>query len=83
MGKIEADSHGNVNIIIVDKILRLNPTSKYNIIGRSVVIHQNKDDLGRGGLDSYGNIISKKIHNESVKTGNAGKRIACGVIGIK
>ena len=83
LGNIEADSHGNVDTIIVDKILRLNPTSKYSIIGRSVVIHKNKDDLGRGGLDKYGNIINKKIHDESVKTGNAGKRIACGVIGIR
>jgi len=83
LGNIEADSHGNVNTIIIDKILRLDPTSKYSIIGRSVVIHQNRDDLGRGGLNKYGNIINKKLHNESVKTGNAGKRIACGVIGIR
>lgn len=83
LGNIEADSDGNVNTMIIDKILRLNPTSKYSIIGRSVVIHQNRDDLGRGGLDEHGNIINKKIHDESVKTGNAGKRVACGVIGIR
>ena len=54
---------------------------KYNIIGRAVVIHKDEDDLGKGGLDKDGNIINEKIHNESLKTGNAGERIACGVIG--
>ena len=46
---------------------------KINILGRTIIIHKDEDDLGKGLLD-------KK--EESLKTGNAGKRIACGIIGI-
>ena len=41
----------------------------YSVIGRSVVIHENVDDLGLGNTQ------------ESLTTGSAGRRIACGVIG--
>ncbi len=40
-----------------------------DIFGRSVVIHNGVDDLGRGG------------NKESLITGNAGKRFACAIIG--
>lgn len=43
------------------------------ILGRSIVIHEKADDLGLG----LG--VSKE---ESLKTGNAGKRICCSVIGL-
>ena len=80
LGNILADKNGNVNLTLYDKIIKL--YGKYNIIGRSAVIHEDEDDLGMGGLSEYGEIIdSKKKHSESLKTGNAGKRIACGVIG--
>ena len=38
-------------------------------MGRGLIIHADKDDCGQGG------------NLESLKTGNAGKRIACAVIG--
>lgn len=43
------------------------------ILGRMLVIHQNKDDLGKG--------VGKE-RKESLITGNAGKRLACGIIAI-
>lgn len=57
---------------LIAKDISLN-SKKTNILGRTIIIHQDEDDLGRGKLD-------KK--EESLKTGNAGKRLACGIIGI-
>jgi Cu-Zn family superoxide dismutase len=56
--------------VLFDKILSLNFKNPTCIIGRMIIIHKDEDDLGLGG------------NEESLKTGNAGERVACGVIGI-
>ncbi len=67
LGNIEVNNDGKVDCKIKAKKIKLE--GKYSIIGRSIVIHQKEDDLGNGNDE------------ESLITGNAGKRIACGVIG--
>ena len=52
----------------MDTLVKLQ--GEYSVIGRSMVVHAGEDDLGRGG------------NAESKKTGNAGARLACGVIAL-
>ena len=51
------------------------------ILNRSIVIHEKPDDQGLPGLKALmQNRKLNKEEEESLKTGNAGKRIACGNI---
>ena len=68
---------GNVHSInkrakgkVTVKHLSCNPESEFSIIGRMIILHEGKDDLGKGD------------NEESLKTGNAAKRIACAIIGL-
>jgi len=70
LGNLETDNNGNVNIIMFDDIIKLNGIA--NIIGRSLIIHKDTDDCG----DGIGDLKDKSLLN-----GNAGKRIACAIIG--
>lgn len=60
LGNINADKNGKAKFNFKDKVLRL--TGENSIIGKSLILHADKDDL------------------KSQPAGNAGKRVACGVI---
>jgi Cu-Zn family superoxide dismutase len=68
LGNLKTNSKGQSKYIFYDDCIKLRG-AKCNIIGRGLIIHADPDDCGKGG------------NEESEKTGNAGKRIACAVIG--
>lgn len=66
LGNITVDNKGRAYFnISTNKISSLN-----QILGRSLIIHNDKDDLGKG------------TYEDSATTGHSGKRIACAIIGI-
>lgn len=65
LGNIKTDNDGNCNMSI--------KTNKFivdEILGRSIIIHEDEDDCGLGNSE------------DSKTTGHSGSRIACSVIGI-
>ena len=66
LGNITADEDGTARIEIVAP--RVDLIGERSVVGRSFVVHADEDDLGKGG------------DAESLKTGNAGDRLGCGVI---
>ena len=71
LGNIITDQNGNAKYTFYDNMIKLRGT-KSNIIGRMVIIHADPDDCGQA---------IGPLRTESLKTGNAGKRISCAVIG--
>ena len=68
LGNIHFNSLGRCRQTFSDKMIKLRGY-KSNILGRMLVIHEDRDDLGKGN------------NKESLITGNAGKRVTCAVIG--
>ena len=67
LGNLITNSKGEAKYEMEDNFIKLK--GKCSIIGRGLIIHADEDDCGQGG------------NKESLITGNAGKRIACAVIG--
>jgi len=68
LGNITAGDDGTATVEIKDCQVPL--IGENSIIGRSLVVHEKEDDCGKGA------------NEESLKTGNAGPRLVCGVVGI-
>ena len=66
LGNIVAGADGVAEGKIEDHLVKL--SGEFSVIGRSVMVHADEDDLGKGG------------HELSPTTGNASGRIACGAI---
>ena len=69
LGNLQTNNEGVAEFSFEDNLVKLK--GPYSVIGRSIIIHEDEDDLGKGG------------HPDSKKTGHAGKRIVCGVIGLR
>ncbi|CEL56939.1 Superoxide dismutase [Cu-Zn] OS=Cryptococcus gattii GN=SOD1 PE=2 SV=3 [Rhizoctonia solani AG-1 IB] len=67
LGNIRSDAYGVAKLDFSDSVIGL--LGPLSIIGRTVLVHTGTDDLGRGS------------NEDSLKTGNAGGRAACGIIG--
>ena len=69
LGNLEGDANGDCEFSFTDRLVKIYGYT--SVIGRSVIVHEDEDDLGLGG------------HSDSLTTGHAGKRVVCGVIGYR
>jgi len=67
LGNIAVDGSGKCATVLTDPQVSL--FGEHSVLGRTMVLHAGVDDQGKGG------------NEESLKTGNAGGRVACGIIG--
>lgn len=76
-GSLQQGHVGDLGNIIADKSgtarfqIKAERVELSDVVGRAIVIHADEDDLGKGGDE------------ESLKTGNAGERVGCGVIRLR
>ena len=69
LGNITAEEDGTASFSI--QANRVELIGERSVVGRGLVVHSDQDDLGQG------------VDDESLKTGNAGDRLACGVITLR
>ena len=68
LGNVVVGEDGSAKVHVEDKLVKL--IGPHSIIGRSLVVHEGEDDMGKGG------------HDLSLQDGNAGAIKAFGVVGI-
>ena len=68
LGNIIANEKGIAKFYF--KTPKLTLFGNNNILGRSIVVHEDEDDLGKGGF------------KDSLTTGHSGARLDCAVIGL-
>lgn len=68
LGNIKAGDDGVAKVEFLDPIISLTGGLR-GIMGRALVVHMGQDDFGRSRDE------------ESIKTGNSGANICCGIIG--
>lgn len=69
LGNINAGDDGVATVYKIAE--RVDLIGDRSVVGRGIVVHADPDDLGQGN------------DAESLKTGNAGDRLACGVIKLR
>ena len=69
LGNLAGDVNGECIFDFEDYLVKL--SGCYSVIGRSMIIHEDEDDLGLGN------------EKDSLTTGHAGKRLVCGIIGYR
>ena len=74
LGNIAADPEGNSVVFIADTQVKLTGDAEYSVAGRSIVIHENADDLGKdtkipsttnswgGGLTKLKGFLWAEVH---------------------
>jgi len=68
LGNVVADESGHARVTLKDAQVSLG--GEHSVVGRTIVVHADGDDYGKGGFE------------DSLTTGHAGGRLACGVIGL-
>jgi len=78
LGNIKADVTGRAKGQMIDSLVKLR--GPYSVIGRSMMVHADPDDLGRGDNSKAHEPGPPKNGFVSKITGNAGARLVCGEI---
>jgi len=81
LGNVTADGTGRAKGKLSSTLIKLK--GPYSVVGRSMMVHADADDLGKGDNSKASESGLPKNGFCSLVTGNAGARLACGEIKLK